>query len=51
MPTIVDSNPSPEFIPINLAGVYNRNGASFSGDELGDERLAGKDLSLTSEKS
>ena len=49
MSTIVDSKPSPEFTPISLANVYNRNGASFSGDELPDERLAERDLSLTSE--
>ena len=49
MPTIVDSKPSPEFRTIGLASVYNRNGASFSGDELADERLAEKNLSLTGE--
>jgi len=49
MPTIVDSKPSPEFTPITLTSVYNRNGASFSGDELADESLAGKELSLTGE--
>ena len=49
MPTIVDSKPSPEFRPISLASVYNRNGTSFSGDELTDERLAERDLSLTGE--
>jgi hypothetical protein len=49
MPTIVDSKPSPEFTPISLVNVYNRNGASFSGDELADDTLAGKELSLTGE--
>jgi hypothetical protein len=49
MLTIVDSKPSPEFTPISLADVYNRNGASFSGDELANERLAERDLSLTGE--
>ncbi|MBM3236922.1 hypothetical protein FJZ31_11580 [Candidatus Poribacteria bacterium] len=49
MPTIVDSKPSPEFTPISLVSVYNRNGANFSGDELADESLAGKELSLTGE--
>ena len=49
MATIVDSTPSPEFTTISLASVYNRNGASFSAEELGDERLAGRDLALTGE--
>ena len=49
MPTIVDSKPSPEFTPINLASIYNRNGASFSEEELSDERLAERNLSLTGE--
>ncbi|MFQ6039876.1 MAG: CehA/McbA family metallohydrolase [Candidatus Poribacteria bacterium] len=49
MPTIVDSKPSPEFTPISLAGLYNRNGTSFSSDELADETLTGKGLSLTGE--
>lgn len=49
MPTITDSKPSPEFTPINLAGFYNRNGASFTEDELSNERLAGRDLALTGE--
>jgi len=49
MPTIIDSKSSPEFTPISLASVYNRNGASFSGDELADEALAERDLSLTGE--
>ena len=49
MSTIVDSKPSPEFTPISLVGAYNRNGASFSADELADETLSGKELSLTGE--
>jgi len=49
MPTIVDSKPSPEFTPVSLTSIYNRNGASFSGDELANERLAGKNLALTGE--
>jgi hypothetical protein len=49
MPTIVDSKPSPEFTPVSLANVYNRNGASFSLADLADESLVGKDLSLTGE--
>ena len=49
MPTIIDSKPSPEFTAISLSGIYNRNGTSFSADELSDEKLAGKDLSLTGE--
>ena len=49
MPTITDSKPSPEFTPVSLASVYNKNGASFSEDELGDVRFVGKDLSLTGE--
>jgi len=49
MPAIVDSKPSPEFTPVSLGSVYNRNGASFSGDELTNERWAGRDLALTGE--
>ena len=49
MPTILDSKPSPEFKPISLSGIYNRNGASFSAEELNDERLAGRELSLVGE--
>lgn len=49
MPAIVDSKPSPEFKPISLVSIYNRNGASFTAEELADERLAGKDLALTDE--
>jgi len=44
MPTIVDSKPSPEFVPISLVSVYNQNGASFSEDELAE-----KEVSLTGE--
>lgn len=49
MPTVIDSKPSPEFTPVSLSSVYNRNGASFSADELSDQRLAGKDISLVGE--
>jgi len=49
MPTIVDSKPSPDFVPISLGSVYNRNGASIPVDELADEGLAGKDISLIGE--
>jgi len=47
MPTIIDSKPSSEFIPVNLTKIYNRKGFSFSGEELADERFAGKDVALT----
>jgi len=49
MPTIVDSKPSPEFVPLSLVSVYNRNGARFSVGELANETLAEKELSLTGE--
>ncbi len=47
MPTIIDSKPSPEFIPINLASIYNRKGFSFTEEELADKNFEGKDIALT----
>ena len=49
MPTIIDSKPSSEFVPINLASVYNRKGFSFLKNELSDERFEGRDVALTGE--
>jgi len=49
MPTIANSQPSSEFIPINMKAVYNRNGAQLSVEELGDESLVDKDYALTGE--
>ena len=47
MPTIINSQPSAEFTPINLKDVYNRNGAKLSVAELADEALVDKDYALT----
>ncbi len=47
METIVDSTPSPAFIPMSLADGYNRNSADITKDELGNETLTGRDLLLT----
>jgi len=47
MPAIIDSKASPEFSTINLNSIYNRKGTSFTGDELADEGLVGKNIALT----
>lgn len=47
MPTIVDGAASPEFRPVDLSRVYNRKGHSFTGDELNDLNLEGRDIALT----
>ena len=49
MPKIIDSKPSSEFTPISLVSIYNRNGAGFTGDELANDRLQGRNLALTGE--
>lgn len=49
MPTIVNSQPSPEFTPISLKTVYNRNGAQLSIEELVEESFVEKDYALTGE--
>ncbi|MGQ9608299.1 MAG: CehA/McbA family metallohydrolase [bacterium] len=46
MPTIVDSKPSPEFLPISLTSIYNRKGFSFTEEELADKNFVGKDIAL-----
>jgi hypothetical protein len=46
MQNIIDSVPSPEFIPVSLARGYNRSCAGLSKKELGVETLTGDDLSL-----
>jgi len=46
MPTIINSQASTKFTPINMKSIYNKDGANLSIEELSNEFLVGKDYAL-----